>query len=80
MTTLALIEAGNAIAIAIGLMGLSGCIFTALRFRRDDTTALVSQQDFIVNEMKSLNEELRLSTERLRAECDDCLRKLNRLG
>ena len=66
------------VTLAIAVAGLGGLIFTALRFRRDDTSSIVSQQDFIVNEMKSLNDELRITTERLRAECDDCIEKLRR--
>ena len=38
-------------------------MFTALRFRRDDTTAIVSQQDTILNDFKSLNEELRITAD-----------------
>ena len=67
-------------ALALGIFGVAGVIFTALRFRRDDTATLVSSQDFIVNEMKALNDELRTTTDRLRAACDECEQKLRRRG
>ena len=47
-------------------------LFTALRFRRDDTTAVVTQQAQITTEMKTLNDELRLAVDRLRKERDAC--------
>ena len=72
------LAAGEFAALALGVFGLAGVVFTALKFNRDDTTAIVNQQDVIVNEMRSLNEELRLTTERLRMECDECVQKLQR--
>lgn len=54
--------------LVIGILGLAGLVFTALRFRRDDTTAIVSQQNTIFGEMKSLNDELRVTTTHLREE------------
>ena len=56
----------------IGLVGLAGVVFTALRFRRDDTTAVVTQQAQITSEMKTLSDELRSAVERLRNERDAC--------
>ena len=56
----------------IGICGLGGIIFTALRYRRDDTTAVLGQQDTILNEIKSLNEELRLMAEAFKGERDAC--------
>ena len=49
------------LALVIGLMGLGGIIFTALRYNRDDTTAIVNQQAAITSEMKVLNDELHSS-------------------
>jgi hypothetical protein len=63
-------DISSLLALAIGIMGLGGVVFTALRFRRDDTTAIVTQQDTILRDMKSLNEELRTTTDRLRVERD----------
>jgi hypothetical protein len=74
------VAAGEFAALALGVFGVAGVIFTALSWRRNDTASLVSQQDFIVNEMKALNDELRQTTDRLRAECDDCIQKLRRQG
>jgi len=58
------------VTLAIGVFGLAGIIFTALKFNRDDTTAIVSQQNTLMGDMKMLNEELRTSTETLRSERD----------
>ena len=60
----------NAVAIVIGLAGLSGCIFTALRYRRDDTTAIVNQQSTILHDMQAVNFELREQVKELRVEID----------
>ena len=56
------------IAIVVGLTGLSGCVWAGLRFRRDDTTAIVNQQTQVVTSMQALNTELRLALE-------DCKRR-----
>ena len=66
----ALIDWTTALPIIIGLLGIAGLIFTALRHNRDDTTAIVTQQSTIVGEMKVLNDELRTTTTRLREERD----------
>ena len=69
----------GAISLIIGLIGLGGVIFTALRFRRDDTTAIVAQQDTMFGELRSLNEELRVTTEQLRHERDELKSQVDRL-
>lgn len=56
--------------LVIGILGLGGLVFTALRFRRDDTTAILTQQNTIMGEMKTLNDELRTSVTSLREERD----------
>jgi hypothetical protein len=76
---LAAIEAAGLIAIVIGLMGLGGVIFTALRFRRDDTTAIVNQQDVIMKDFKSINEELRQTADALRIERDALAQQVAKL-
>lgn len=58
------------VSLAIAIMGIGGLVFTALRYRRDDTTAIVSQQDTIFSEMRALNEELRTTVQQLREEND----------
>ena len=67
MTVYAAIDFATALPVVIGLCGLGGLVFTALRFRRDDTSSIVSTQDTIFNELKTLNDELRQENERLRA-------------
>ena len=69
---IAAIEFVTALPLVIGILGVGGLIFTALRFRRDDTTAVVTQQAQITGEMKLLNDELRLAVDRLRKERDAC--------
>ena len=54
----------------MAILGIGGLIFTALRFRRDDTTAVVGQQSQILGNMRDLNNELRLSEAAAREERD----------
>ena len=70
MTVYATIDFTTAIPAVIGIAGLAGIVFSALRFRRDDTTAIVTQQDTIFNELRTLNDELRTTVTQLRAEND----------
>jgi predicted phage gp36 major capsid-like protein len=58
------------ISLSIGILGVVGLIFTALRFRRDDTTAIVQQQSVVFDDLKALNEELRTTVTMLRVERD----------
>ena len=67
----AAIDFVTALPLVIGIVGLGGLVFTALRFRRDDTSAIVTQQDTIFAEMRTLNAELRETTDRLRVERDE---------
>ena len=70
MLVFAAINLPQILALIIGLVGLAGVVFTALKFNRDDTTAVVSQQDTILNDMKLINEELRTTSKELREERD----------
>jgi hypothetical protein len=72
-------QLGPGLSIVIGLFGLSGIVFTALRFRRDDTTAVVTQQTQITTEMKTLADEQRLALERVRDERDALKAEVARL-
>ena len=56
------------VTLVIGIAGLGGLIFTALSWRRNDTTAVVQQQSTILNDMKGLNDELRQTEQSLKAE------------
>ena len=58
------------VSLIIGVLGLAGLIFTAMRYNRDDTTAIVNQQNVIVTDMKLLNDELRTTAKQLREERD----------
>jgi predicted RNase H-like nuclease (RuvC/YqgF family) len=70
MLLAAIIDWAHAIPIIIGILGIAGIIFTALKYNRDDTTAVITQQSTIVGEMKTLNDELRTTTTDLRGERD----------
>jgi len=67
------------LALVIGIVGLGGIIFTALKYNRDDTTAIVQQQSVIVGDMKGLNDELRKRTEELRDENERLRTQVDRL-
>jgi uncharacterized membrane protein len=52
------------IIAALMLLGsLGGIIFTALRFRRDDTAVIVSTQSTVVHDIQAMNAELRQALE-----------------
>lgn len=77
MLVYAAIDFASLLALVIGVVGLAGVVFTALRFRRDDTTAVVDQQYKITQEMKTLVDtqtlalcELRSENARLRSELE----------
>lgn len=58
------------VSVAIGILGLAGIIFTALKFNRDDSTAVVTQQSQVVNDMHTLNSDLRTALAECRAEAE----------
>lgn len=62
---------GQFAALLVSVLGLGGVIFTALRFNRDDTTAIVGQQSTVLASMKGLNDELRETSDRMRTERDE---------
>jgi outer membrane murein-binding lipoprotein Lpp len=68
------------VALAIGVMGVAGVVFTALKYNRDDTTAIVTQQSTIVKDMQALNDELRTQIDRLRQENDQLRSTVDRLS
>jgi uncharacterized protein YbjT (DUF2867 family) len=70
----------DALALAIGVAGLGGLVFTALRYRRDDTTAIVQQQSTILHDMQALNAELRVRVDELQVERDRLRGQIDRLG
>lgn len=74
-----MIDWATALPIIIGSGGLAGLIFTAMRYGRDDTSQVINQQAQITAEMKTLNDELRTTAERLRKERDACLTEVDRL-
>lgn len=69
----------EAVSVILGILGVAGLIFTALKFNRDDTTSIVSQQNTLVTDMKLLNDELRTTTDRLRLENTDLRTQVDRL-
>ena len=65
-----MVDAGALIAIVTGILGLAGIVFTALKFNRDDTTSIVSQQSGVLKDMATLNDDLRATVSDLRSERD----------
>ena len=66
-------------SIALGVVGLATVVFTALSWRRNDTGAVVSQQTSILENMKTLNDELRVTASDLRSERDRCYEEVAKL-
>ena len=62
-------DLGAIIGLVVGILGVAGLIFTAMRFRRDDTTAVVGQQSTVLHDMASLTDELRKANQDCKAEC-----------
>jgi uncharacterized coiled-coil DUF342 family protein len=79
MLALAAIDLSTALPLVLGVCGLSGLVFAALRFRRDDTSAIVTQQSTILDDMKTLNDELRTATAALREERDQLKTQVDQL-
>jgi hypothetical protein len=73
------VDIAQLVSLIIGVLGLAGLIFTAMRYNRDDTTAIVNQQNVIVGDMKILNEELRTTATHLREERDRLRAEVDRL-
>jgi uncharacterized coiled-coil DUF342 family protein len=67
------------VSLGIAVMGLGGLVFSALRWRRDDTTAIIGQQDTLFAEMRGLNDELRLTADSLRSDRDKCYEEVAKL-
>ena len=75
-----MVDWATALPLMISIIGLAGLVFTAMRYGRDDTTQVVTQQAQITAEMKTLNDELRLTAERYRKERDACHGQVERLA
>lgn len=71
MLIFAAIEFAGLLALVVGVLGLGGIILSALKYNRDDTTAIIGQQNIILGDMKALNEELRYATQALKVERDE---------
>ena len=67
------------VALAIGIFGVASVIFAAMRWRRDDTTQIVTQQSTILNDMKLIDDEIRISADKLRSERDKCYEEVAKL-
>lgn len=72
-------DLGSIIALVTGILGVAGLCFTALRFNRDDTTAVVSQQSGVLHDMATLNAELRQTNVDLRTEVAELREQVQRL-
>ena len=58
----------TALPLAIGIIGLAGLVFTALAWRRNDSTQVITQQAQITAEMKQLTDELRTQRDECRSD------------
>ena len=58
------------------LAALVGAVFVALRFNREDATAVVAQQSTVLADMRSLNAELAENSNRVRGERDELLTRI----
>ena len=58
----------DVIALVIAISGLGSLVFAAMRWRRDDTQAIVSTQSVVVHDMEALMAGLRQAL-------DDCERR-----
>jgi len=73
------VDTGSLLAIITGLCGLSGLVFTALHFNRDDSKAVVEQQSSVLKDMALLNDELREINAALRTEVAELREQVQRL-
>jgi putative NADH-flavin reductase len=65
------VDAGAIAAILTASAGLGAVIVTALKSRGEGTTAIVSQQTAIMQDMKLLNDELRATFLETKLERDE---------
>lgn len=68
------------LAIVTGVLGLSGLIFTALHYNRDDTKAIVEEQSSVLKDMALLNENLKKTVDDLRNERNALASEVDRLS
>ena len=59
------------VTLLLGLLGVAGVIFTAMRYNRDDTTALVNQQSILVRDMEVVMTQLRAENARLEGRLEE---------
>lgn len=64
-------DTGELLAIITGVLGLSGLVFTALRYNRDDSKAIVEEQSNVLKDMAALNTSLKDTVADLRTERDN---------
>lgn len=60
---------------ALGIIGLAALVFTALRFRREDTGQLVEQSTKLVSGMETITKELRAERDNAKTERDEAKRE-----
>ena len=62
--------AAELVTLGLAILGVAGIIFTALKYNRDDTTAIVNQQSTLVHDMEVITAQLRAENDRLQHEVD----------
>lgn len=73
LVPVAALDLGTLLPAATAAVAVAGIIFAALRYNREDASAVVAQQSTVLADMKSLNDELHESLVRARAERDALL-------
>jgi uncharacterized coiled-coil DUF342 family protein len=76
---LAAVEVAGMFALFVGVLGLGSIVFAAMRYNRDDTTAIVNQQSTLLGNIKTLNDELRTTADKLKEERDALREQVGRL-
>jgi uncharacterized coiled-coil DUF342 family protein len=76
---LAAVEVAGMFALFVGVLGLGSIVFAAMRYNRDDTTAIVNQQSTLLGNIKTLNDELRTTADKLKQERDALREEVGRL-
>lgn len=72
-------DAGAIAAVLTASAGLGAVVVTALKSRGEGTTTIVSQQTAILQDMKLLNDELRLTLADTKFERDGLREEVNNL-
>lgn len=79
MLIAATIDWATALPITLGIIGLAGVIFTALKFNSDRATASVDQASAVLADMRQLNDALHTRINDLEHELEQLHNQLDTL-